>query len=135
MPKLNRCAMIRLFNQYVSVKSVLLMALESVLIALSLMAGARLRFWNDPVEFFLYTGSPGFLLQGITVLIVLETCFYYNQLYDLKAVRIRSEQYVRLAQALGAGCILLGVLYYFVPGLLVGRGVLFIAVTLVAGTV
>src|SRR5437867_1309513 len=103
--------MIRVFNQYVSVKSVLLMALESLLVVLSLIAGARLRFWTDPVEFILYTNSASFILQAATVLFVLEMCFYYNDLYDLAVVRIPGEQFARLAQALGAGCMLLGGLY------------------------
>ena len=127
--------MIRVFNQYVSVKSLLLMALESTLVVLSLIAGARLRFWTDPVEFFLYTSSAGFMLQVFTVLVVLELCFYYNDLYDLAVVRIRGEQFARLAQALGAGCILLGGLYFLLPGLFVGRGVLTVAVALFAGSV
>jgi sugar transferase (PEP-CTERM system associated) len=126
---------IRVFNQYVSIKSLLLMGIESAVIVLSLIAAARLRFWDDPVEFMLYTGGQSFLLQALTVLVVLEVCFYYNDLYDLASVRIRSEQLVRLVQAVGAGCILLGLLYYLVPGLLVGRGVLFIAVALAAGGV
>src|SRR5437867_2162916 len=42
--------MIRIFNQYVSPKSVLLMFIESGLIALALLCGVRLRFWNSPDE-------------------------------------------------------------------------------------
>src|SRR5262249_29242628 len=127
--------MIRVFNQYVSVKSILLMAIEGTLIVLSLVAGARLRFWSDPVGFLLYTSPPAFLMQALTVPIVLVICCYYNDLYGLKAVRLRGEQFVRLAQALGAGCILLGTLYYLVPELLIGRGVLFIAIALAAATI
>jgi sugar transferase (PEP-CTERM system associated) len=110
------------------------MILESLLIIASLVGAARLRFWGDPDSFGLYTNSPGFLLQILTVLVVLETCCYYNELYDFNVVNVRAAQLVRLAQALGAGCILLSVLYYFVPGLLLGRGVLVIGVGLVAGT-
>jgi sugar transferase (PEP-CTERM system associated) len=122
--------MICVFSQYVSLKSILLIAVESVVIAMSLVLGAKLRFWNDPAQFIIYADSESFLLQVLTVLIVLETCCYYNDLYDLNVVRPRSEQFLCLAQALGAGCLLLGLLYYLVPGLLVGRGVLFIALAL-----
>jgi sugar transferase (PEP-CTERM system associated) len=122
--------MIRVFNQYVSLKSFLLIVVESVVILFSLGLGAKLRFWNDPAEFVLYTDSGSFLIQVLTVLVVLETCCYYNDLYDLSVVRPRGEQFLRLAQALGAGCLLLGLLYCLFPGLLVGRGVLFIALAL-----
>ena len=126
--------MIRVFNLYVSAKSLLLMMLESFLIVASLIGGAKLRFWSDPDSFEFYLNSPSFLLQVLTVLLVFETCCYYNELYDLNVVRVRGQHLVRLAQALGAGCILLGVLYYFLPWLLLGRGVLIIAVGLVAGS-
>jgi sugar transferase (PEP-CTERM system associated) len=122
--------MIRVFSQYVSLKGVLLLGVESVVIVMSLIFAAKLRFWNDPTEFQRYADSGGFLLQVLTVLIVLETCCYYNDLYDLSVIRPRGEQFLCLAQALGAGCLLLGLLYYLVPGLLVGRGVLFIALAL-----
>ena len=122
--------MIRVFSQYVSIKSFLLIVIESFVIVMSLVLGARLRFWNDSAEFLIYAGSGSFLLQALTVLIVLETCCYYNDLYDLSVVRPRGEQFLCLAQALGAGCLLLGLLYYLIPGLLVGRGVLFIALIL-----
>jgi sugar transferase (PEP-CTERM system associated) len=103
---------------------------ESVVIVLSVGLGAKLRFWNDPAQFLLYTDSGSFLMQVLTVLLVLETCCYYNDLYDLSVVRPRGEQFLCLAQALGAGCLLLGLLYCLIPGLLVGRGVLFIALVL-----
>src|ERR1700722_17896284 len=122
--------MIRVFSQFVSLKSLLLIAVESVVIVLSVGLGAKLRFWNDPAQFLLYTDSGSFLLQVLTVLLVLETCCYYNDLYDFSVVRPRGEQFLCLAQALGAGCLLLGLLYCLIPGLLVGRGVLFIALVL-----
>ena len=127
--------MIRVFSQYVSIKSFLLIVIESFVIVMSLVLGARLRFWDDPDAFFLYAGSGSFLIQVVTVLIVLETCCYYNDLYDLSVVRPRSEQFLCLAQALGAGCLLLGLLYYLIPGLLVGRGVLFIALLLTTAVI
>jgi sugar transferase (PEP-CTERM system associated) len=123
--------MIRVFSQDVSVKSLLLLAAESGVIVVSLVLGAWLRFWDDPGQFSLYANSGGFLLQIFTVLVVLETCCYYNDLYDLSIVRPRGELILSLAQALGAGCLLLGLLYFLFPGLLVGRGVLFIALALI----
>ena len=121
---------IRVFSQYVSVKSLLLILVESFVIVLSFVLAAKLRFWDEPDQFLIYAGSTSFLLQVITVLLVLETCCYYNSLYDLSVIRPRSEQFLCLAQALGAGCLLLGLLYYMLPGLLVGGGMLFTALAL-----
>src|SRR4051794_31601969 len=119
--------MIRLFNQYVSRRSVLLMLTESVLVGLSLLAAARLRFWNDPGEFAAYTRMPVFALQVLATVIVFQLCLYLNELYDLAAIRIRGEQLLRLWESLGASCILLGVLFYIAPVIEVGRGVFFIS--------
>jgi sugar transferase (PEP-CTERM system associated) len=120
--------MIRLFNQYVSAKSILLVGLECLLILMSLVLGAKLRFWNRSAEFLTYIRSESFLFQAVTVLLVLGACCYYNDLYDLTAVRARRGQFVRLAQALGAAFILLGLLVYMVPGTLAGHKELFLAV-------
>jgi len=107
------------------------MLTESILILLGLLAAARLRFWNDPVALGAYVDSSSFLLQSLTVLVVIQICFYYNDLYDLSERISRGEEVVRLGQALGAACIILGILYVLFPGLLVGRGVLVIAVSLI----
>ncbi len=122
--------MVRIFNQYVSVRSILLMLIEAALIALSLPIAAKLRFWHDSASFLLYTRAPVFDWQALTVVITLQICFYYNSLYDLSVIQSQSGQLIRLGQALGSACLLLGFLYYFVPGLLVGRGVLFITLAI-----
>jgi sugar transferase (PEP-CTERM system associated) len=125
-------AVIRLLDQYVSAKSLVLMAAESVLIALSLVGAAHLRFWNDPEEFQLYTSPPLFGIQVVITIVVFQVCFYYNELYDLSTVRRRAEQLVRVTQALGAGCVLTAVLYFVLPQLRVGRGVFFIGLACIA---
>ncbi len=118
--------MIRLFNQYVSLKTLTLVALESLLICGSLLLGIRVRFWNDPVQFGMYTSVPDCVLQFVIVVGTLQSCFYYNDLYNLSSIRRRSHQVIRVIQALGAGLVLLGVFYVLVPSLLIGRGILLI---------
>jgi sugar transferase (PEP-CTERM system associated) len=127
--------MIRIFHQYISAKSVLLLALEGVLIVLALVAAVRLRFWNDPLEFDFHTAWPDFAAQTAIVVLVFQICFYYNDLYDLNAVRHSGEQLVRLGQSLGAACLLLGFIYFVAPALLIGRGVFAITVLLVVVSV
>jgi sugar transferase (PEP-CTERM system associated) len=107
------------------------MVTEGVLILLCLLAAAKLRFWSDPAALGDYVDSSSFVFQSLTVLIVIQLCFYYNELYNLSERISRREEIIRLGQALGAGCLLLGALYFLFPWLLVGKGVLFIAVTLV----
>ena len=127
--------MIRIFNQYVSPKSVLLMLTEGVLIALALMCSVWLRFWNSPDEIDALVHFPEIALQGLMVIVIFQLCFYYSDLYDLNVIRGRSEQLICLGQSLGSACLVLGALYYIFPGLLIGRGIFLISVFLVAAFV
>ena len=122
--------MILVFSRYTSLRALLLALTEGVLIVLCLLVAAKLRFWDHASIFQRYVYSVNFVFQTLTVLTVIETCLYYNDLYDLSEPVSRREEIVRLVQALGAGCILLGLLYLPFPNLLVGRGVLLITVLL-----
>jgi sugar transferase (PEP-CTERM system associated) len=124
--------MIRIFSQYVSPKSVLLIGLETVLIALSLLIGARLRFFNQAGEFTNYVRWPEFILQILVVVVVLQICFYYSDLYNLAVLRRHPQLVIGMTESLGAACLLLGLMYYIFPGLLLAHGIFFIGVGLVA---
>lgn len=58
---------------------------------------------------------------------------YFYDLYDYVVMTNRRELMLRLVQALGIGWALLALLFYFVPPLLIGRGVSVISVPLVLG--
>src|SRR5712692_5458960 len=127
--------MIRILNQYVSPKSLLLMFIEGVLIALALLCAMRLRFWNSPDEMEALVHFPDIAIQGLVIVIIVQLCFYYSDLYNLNVLRGRSEQLICLGQSLGSACLVLGALYYIFPGLLIGRGTFLISVFLVAAFV
>lgn len=122
--------MVRVFSQYVSVKSLFLILLETSVMIAALVCGAKLRFWKSPVEFGEYTQLPDFGWQVLLFVLVFQSCFYYGDLYDLSSIKQRHERWIFLGQSLGAGCLVLGVLYYAIPGLLIGRGVFFISTAL-----
>jgi sugar transferase (PEP-CTERM system associated) len=126
--------MIRIFNQYVSLRSVLTMLVEAALIVLSLFCGARLRFWYTPLEFDVFVELPRFGFQALLFVITLQLCFYYADLYN--SMRSASgRQAVRIVQSLGVSCLPLGLIYYLFPTLLIGRGVFYISMALVAASV
>ena len=127
--------MFQIFNRYVSHKAVLLVALEGMLILLAILFGIKLRFWNDPVAFRIYTELPDFAVQALTVVLCLQICFYYNELYATNEVWHPSEHLIRLGQSMGAACLLLGFLYFLFPSLVIGRGVFLIALGLAAASV
>src|SRR5437868_611852 len=124
--------MIRIFNQYVSPKSLLLMVIEGGLIALAVACALRLRFWNSPDEMRALVHFPDIAIQGLVIILIVQLCFYYSDLYNLTALRGRSEQLICLGQSLGSACLVLGALYYIFPGLLIGRGTFVISVFFVA---
>ena len=124
--------MFQIFSQYVSAKSLLLMIGEGVLILLSLICAVKLRFWNDPTDFALYVAFPDFAVQSAIVVVVCLACFYCNDLYDVSTGSGSVEQVLRVEQSLGAASLLLGLLYFLLPGLLLSRGVFIIAMIVVA---
>lgn len=128
--------MLHVFSQYVSPKGFMLLVLESFMIVLSLICAAKLRFWNDPTEFGLYVMLPDFGLQAAIVVAVCVICFYCNDLYEIDySAGGGVERILKIEQSLGAASLLLGVVYFLVPRLLLGRGVFIIAMLLVAGFV
>lgn len=122
--------MIRVFNRYVSPKSLLLMFAEAAVIVLSLFCAAELRFWNNPAEFAQYVSLPDFAVQSAIVVAVCLACFYYNDLYDLSSGASSADTVLRVEQSLGAAILLLGLLYFLAPDLLLSRGVFLIGMTL-----
>ena len=60
--------MIEIFSQYRPLKTLLLSLLEAFLVALAVICGAKLRFWNDPAEFEAYVQLPGFAFQLLPVI-------------------------------------------------------------------
>ncbi len=127
--------MFRVFNQYVSAKAVFLMAVESVVIALSLLCAVKLRFWNDPAEFSSYLSLPDFAVQSAVIVIVCLACFYFNELYDFRTGHGTVERVLRIEQSLGTASLLLGSLYFLFPSLLLSRGVFLIGMALVTAFV
>jgi sugar transferase (PEP-CTERM system associated) len=124
--------MFRIFSQYVSVKAFLLAIFESIVITISVFCAVRLRFWNDPDDLAAYIVYPDFLIQCGTVLIVCLMCFYYNDLYDSRSGFGATERFLRIEQSIGAASLILGLIYFLMPGLLLSRGVFLIAMLLVA---
>src|SRR5512135_2814036 len=98
--------MFRFFGQYVAVKSVILVFSEMFLIVSSLYIAFWLRF-RQAADVNAYIGQEFFAFKVSTILAVCFICFYYNDLYDLNIVARRWELMIRLAQALGAACLVL----------------------------
>lgn len=119
--------MLRIFNQYVSLKTILLVVVEAGLFASSLWLAARIRFWDDPGALDIVTAMPEFALEMGALVLTFQILFYYNDLYNLHAVRRRTDQVLRIGESLGAGSLLLGLIFYVFPPIMIGRGIFLIA--------
>src|SRR5688572_10122650 len=63
--------------------------------------------------------------------VVVQICLHYSDLYDTRLVRDRRDLIVGLLQALGAGMLIVALVYYWLPQLVLGRGVFLIGAVLV----
>jgi FlaA1/EpsC-like NDP-sugar epimerase len=60
---------------------------------------------------------------------------YYAELYDFRVVLSNGKLFVRLLQSLAAAAVVLAVLFYLLPSLAVGRGMLSMSLLLTGGVV
>jgi sugar transferase (PEP-CTERM system associated) len=123
--------MFRIFNQYVSAKSLLLLIVESFVMVLSLVCAVRVRFWNNPAELAHYEAWPDFELQIAIVVLVCLACFYFNDLYNLAERDNPVERILRVEQSLGTASLLLGLFYFLCPNMMLSRYVFLIGMLLI----
>jgi sugar transferase (PEP-CTERM system associated) len=86
----------------------------------------------DPTELFTWKYSWHRLLL---VPVVLEISFYYFDLFNFRQARRFWAMIVRVLQAMAVGSAALTVIYYAVPRLFLGRGVMLLAFLIISGFV
>jgi sugar transferase (PEP-CTERM system associated) len=118
----------RLLVQRLTVRSVALVACETVLIVGAIAAGTYLRLGDDVAEI---VGSGSELLKVLLMAGVAQVCLYYADLYDFRVVSDRRDLFTRIIQALASASFVLAALYFWFPSLVVGRGVFVVAALLV----
>ncbi len=124
--------MLRIFNQDVSAKTLILIISEGGLVLLSLICAVWLRFWRSPNDVAAYVVYPDFFIQCGIVMLVCLVCFYCNDLYDAKSGFGSIQRVLRIEQSIGAASLILGLLYFLLPSLLLSRGVFLIGMVLAA---
>ena len=115
---------LKIFNQYVPLRKIGFILLETVFIMGMVILGAFLRFLGDPTNFSNYEYLS---LKALLIVVTVQLSLYYFDLYDLKIFRRNFELSIRLLQSLGVSSILLAILYYLFPILMVGRGIFLIS--------
>ncbi len=119
----------------VTARTLALIVFEHVLILGAVALSAWLRL-GDERAWVLYAHEQG-LLKAMLVAVVCQLSLYYADLYDLRLLSDRREFFVRIVQALGVTSFLLAAVYYWLPDLILGRGVFMraalLVITVVAG--
>jgi sugar transferase (PEP-CTERM system associated) len=109
-------------------RPVTLIACETALIVLAVVAAAYLRLGAGAWEVLaVEDGLPkALLIAGVA-----QACLYYADLYDLRLLSDRREVFIRILNALASASLILAAVYYWLPDLVIGRGVFMIAAILV----
>ena len=119
--------MSKLLMQRVTWRVMALIGFESVLIMSAVLVGTYLRLGARPFV----QGGSSVALKGLLIAGVCQLCLYYGDLYNSRVGGDRRELYVRTLRSLGATSLVLAALYFWLPALIIGRGVFMIAATLV----
>lgn len=75
------------------------------------------------------------LWRAMLIACVLQVCLHYCDLYDLRTLADRRDLLTGLLRALGSASLVLALIYYFVPTLIIGRGVFVVASLLIIALV
>jgi sugar transferase (PEP-CTERM system associated) len=122
--------MIRLLNAYFPRRTLFLGISEACLVALAFVAATIARLGATDAALMLSYEQGGAKIFLVSTVFI--GCMYYFDLYDTSILSNRREVLTRLVQVLGAGCILLALVYYLYPPLELGRGIFVIGLSLVA---
>ena len=116
---------LRIFKKDLPLLNLLFVVGEGVLIYAAVLMAAFLRLGSVHASFL----SVEVLGKALLIMVVCQTCLYYNELYDLKVTDTPRELGLRLTKAMGIASIILALIYYCIPSLLMGRGIFFIAIS------
>lgn len=112
--------MVRVFNVYYPVRTIILFCGEAFLISASFLAAVLIRLGSDSVLVLNYEYGY-YKILAITGIVVI--CLHYFDLYDAERIPSSAEVYVRLLVVLGLLSLLLSAVGYLYPGFLVGQDV------------
>lgn len=111
----------------------LLIVIEHALIVMAVLAAAVIRLSFGDLESEVL--GTTLLWRSVLVALVLQVSLHYCDLYDLRTLNERRDLFLRLVHALGAASLVLAFLYYWLPYLIIGRGVFALATPLTVGLV
>ena len=109
----------RFFNKDLPVRNLIFVAGEGALIYSVVLISIFFCYGTDDASIL----TSDNLAKALLVMLVCQLSLYFNDLYNFNVSDTYAELARRLTRAIGVTCILLALIYYFIPSLLVGRGV------------
>jgi sugar transferase (PEP-CTERM system associated) len=100
---------------------------DFLLIVTGVLAAVAIRFDEPLSELFTWA----LLSRAALIALVLQFALHYSDFYSATAIRHHRDMVVGLLQALGAASLILALLFYWLPDLIIGRGIVLIASVLV----
>jgi sugar transferase (PEP-CTERM system associated) len=109
-------------------RQLVFVVVEHLLIVLAVVVAALLRlgFPEEPSAQY-----GGWVARAIVVAAILQVCLHYGDLYDLRTTADRRDLLIGALRSLGAASAILAIAYYWVPDLMLGRGVVALATLLI----
>ena len=114
---------LRILNKDVPLRNLLFVIGEGILIYAAIVISAFIRFGNIQDSFL----STTVLSKALLIVVICQICLYFNELYNLRVTDTYLELGLRLTKAMGIASITLAIVYYWIPTLIVGRGIFFIS--------
>jgi sugar transferase (PEP-CTERM system associated) len=112
-----------------SIRTIGLLLADAAIIYGAVILALYLRLGESGAEYQL-NGNNGWLKISLATSVCALILYFYD-LYDFTVMTNRRELMLRLVQAIGIAWAFLALIFYFVPPLLIGRGVSVISVPLV----
>ena len=126
--------MLKIGGQRLPTQLLLLLSVDSIVIALGLAVATFIRFSSHGSESALsYVGSWSTVVRFLLVILVCEVALYFHDLYDFRLISSASEVVIRLLQAFGVACVILAVCYFISPDIGLGRGSAAMAAPVIVG--
>jgi len=110
---------IRLFNVYYPVRSLILLIGEALIVWTAVLLGTILQF---PENFYVVLNYEGGYIKLVIVTILVLVCSHWFDLYDPAHFNARGELYFRLLLVPGLLALLLSAIGFIFPGFLIGNG-------------
>ena len=115
--------MLRLLNKYYTIRNLLFFLIEFVLIFFGLWLGTYLLYQGQIIEDQLHANL---WYRILLVTVIIQLCMYYNDLYDFQKDSGLLGLTLRIIQAIGFSCLIIGFLYFIFPVLILKQGTFFI---------